>query len=157
MMPAYGAVLKPQKRLGGKLGLSKDAVLPTVIIKEEDRSPLLAWQQQNGVRIHIWHLFYDLAFGLALDEAERLIAEGYIQPAVQTYQAPGGETTRKNLYKFYYHYAYLLGKAIEEPSLVAANVIDKNGHILPYVRFDGGKMLLGAEALDVLRGVSDGK
>jgi hypothetical protein len=61
------------KRLGGKNGLSKGAVLPNVIIKDEDREPLKAWQTQRGLPIHIWHVFYDLAFGIALDEAERLI------------------------------------------------------------------------------------
>ena len=40
-MPAYGAKLTPQKRLGGQLGLKKTAVVPTVIIKDEDRAPLL--------------------------------------------------------------------------------------------------------------------
>jgi hypothetical protein len=33
-MPDYNKQMKPQKRLGGKMGLSKSAVLPTVIIKE---------------------------------------------------------------------------------------------------------------------------
>ncbi len=40
LMPDYKVELKPQKRLGGKLGLRKNAVLPTIIIKEEDREPL---------------------------------------------------------------------------------------------------------------------
>lgn len=39
-MPDYHKEMKPQKRLGGKIGLSKSAVLPTVIIKEEDRIQL---------------------------------------------------------------------------------------------------------------------
>jgi hypothetical protein len=60
----FGVPLKPQKRLGGKLGLAKNAVLPTIILKDEDRRPLLEWQAQRQVPIHIWHVFYDLAFGL---------------------------------------------------------------------------------------------
>jgi hypothetical protein len=43
-MPDYGKPLTPQSRLGGKLGLKKTAVVPTVIIKEEDRPPLAKWQ-----------------------------------------------------------------------------------------------------------------
>ena len=39
-MPDYGSELEPQRRLGGQLGMKKSAVLPTVIIKEEDRLPL---------------------------------------------------------------------------------------------------------------------
>jgi hypothetical protein len=151
LMPDYGAELKPQKRLGGKVGLKKNAVLPTIILKEEDREPLQAWQDTNEIPIHIWHVFYDMAFGIAFDEAQRLIEEGFIQPTEQTFQAPGGATTKKALYKFYYHYGYLLGNAREEPKLVAKHIIDKNGHILPYVHFEGGTMSLGHEALDILR------
>lgn len=151
LMPDYGSELKPQKRLGGKVGLKKNAVLPTIILKEEDREPLQAWQDGNEIPIHIWHVFYDMAFGIAFDEAQRLIEEGYIQPTEQTFQAPGGATTKKSLYKFYYHYGYPLGDAREEPKLIAKHIVDKNGHILPYVHFEGGAMSLRDEALGILR------
>lgn len=150
-MPDYGAELRPQKRLGGKPGLRKGAVLPTIILKEEDREPLLSWQRRHRIPIHIWHVFFDMAYGIALDEAQRLIGEGYVQPTEQTFQAPSGATTKKLLYKFYYHYGYRLGQAMEEPQLKARFVEDKNGHILPYVHFEGGRMVLGAEALEILR------
>lgn len=151
LMPDYGAELKPQKRLGGKVGLKKNAVLPTIILKEEDREPLQAWQDANEVPIHVWHVFYDVAFGIAFDDAQELIEEGYIEPTEQTFQAPGGATTKKLLYKFYYHYGYPLGDAREEPKLTAKYIVDKNGHILPYVHFEGGTMSLRDEALDILR------
>lgn len=154
-MPDYGAVLKSQKRLGGKPGLRKNAVLPTIIMKEEDRRPLQNWQNANSIPIHIWHVFFDLAFGLAFDEAERLIEEGFILPTEQVFQAPGGATTRKQLYKFYYHYGYPLGDANEEPQLKAKFIEDKNGHILPYVHFEGGRMTLRPEALEILRKQKD--
>jgi hypothetical protein len=149
-MPDYGTEFSAQKRLNGKLGLKKTAVLPTVIIKEEDREPLKKWQKQNHVPIHIWHVFYDQAFGITLKEAERLINDGLIQPTIQTFQAPGGATTKKVIYKIYYRYGYPLGNATEEPSLVSAYIEDKNGHILPYVKFDGGKLELCKEAIEVL-------
>lgn len=63
-MPDYGKTLSPQRRLGGKPGLKKNAVLPTVILKEEDREPLKIWQKNNKVPLHIWHVFYDRAYGL---------------------------------------------------------------------------------------------
>ncbi len=157
LMPDYGAVLKPQKRLNGKAGLKKTAVLPTVIIKEEDRKPLQKWQDSNKVPIYIWHVFYDMAFGISLDKAQKLIEEGYIQATEQTFQAPGGATTKKLLYKFYYHYAFTLGISQEEPKLIAKYIIDKNGHILPYVHFENGKMSLGNEALNVLRRLANAK
>lgn len=151
LMPDYGAELKPQKRLDGKMGLKKNAVLPTIILKEEDREPLQAWQDANEVPIHIWHVFYDMAFGIAFDKAQSLIEEGYILPTEQTFQAPGGAMTTKSLYKFYYHYGFPLGDAFEEPKLTARHIVDKNGHILPYVHFEGGTMSLRDEALGILR------
>jgi len=153
-MPDYATEFSPQKRLGGKLGLKKTAVLPTVIIKEEDCLPLKAWQERNPVKIHVWHVFYDQAFGIALDEADRLITENLIQPTIQTFQAPGGATTKKAIYKIYYRYAYPLGEAIEEPSLVSDSVEDKNGHILPYVKFHGGKLVLKDDAIKVLDSIT---
>jgi hypothetical protein len=149
-MPYYGSELRPMRRLGGELGLPKNAVLPTVIVKEEGAVPLHDWQEQRGVELHIWHVFYDMAFGIALDTVEELVGSGKIEPTVQVFQAPGGATTRKEIYKIYYHYAYLLGEAREEPSLVADQIIDANGHILPYVKFNGGQLELSSEALKVL-------
>ncbi|MCS7036414.1 MAG: AccI family restriction endonuclease [Saprospiraceae bacterium] len=150
-MPDYGAPLTPQRRLGGKPGLKKNAVLPTIILKEEDIQPLLTWQASHGIPIHIWHVFYDLAFGIALNEALRLIQEGLILPTEQVFQAPGGAVTQKSIYKIYHHYAYLVGEAIQEPELVAKYIQDKNGHILPYVHFEGGRMELMTDALNVLK------
>lgn len=151
LMPDYGAELKAQRRLGGKPGLKKNAVLPTLILKEEDRAPLRTWQHTHNIPIHIWHVFYDMAFGIALDKAEEVIGQGLILPTVQVFQAPGGATTRKVIYKIYYHYGYPLGDATQEPTLRAKFIEDKNGHILPYVHFDGGKMELRDEALTILR------
>jgi hypothetical protein len=150
-MPDYNTPLRPQRRLGGGLGLKATAVLPTIIIKEEDRVPLRQWQDAHRVRIHIWHVFFDLAYGLSFDRAEELIAQNLTLPTVQTFQAPGGATTRKTIFKHYYHHGYPLGTSIEDPRLLPACVEDKNGHILPYVAFDGGRLQLSEAALQELR------
>ncbi len=155
LMPDYGRPLTAQKRLGGLPGLKKNAVVPTVILKEEDRAFLRRWQQQATIPLHIWHAFFDLAFGLSFDAAEELISSGEIEPTVQTFQAPGGATTRKTIYKFYYHHAYALGQMMEPPGLVADQVIDKNGHILPYVRFEGGQMRIADDAVAILDGITN--
>ncbi|MDI6776588.1 MAG: AccI family restriction endonuclease [Syntrophales bacterium] len=149
-MPNYNTPLTPQKRLDGRLGLKKGAVLPTIIIKEEDRSPLRTWQRDRKIPIHIWHAFFDEAYGISLADAEKLILRGDIEPTKQVFQAPGGATTEKVIYKIYYRHAYPLATTIEEPQLVADSITDKNGHILPYVRFVGGKSKLSVEALSVL-------
>jgi hypothetical protein len=152
-MPNYASPLTPQKRLGGRYGLKKTAVVPTIIIKEEDREPLKVWQEKRKIPIHVWHAFFDEAYGISLVDAERLFVRGDIEPTVQVFQAPGGATTRKVIYKIYYHHAYHLATTTEEPKLVADSITDKNGHILPYVRFVGGKFQLGATALAVLDAV----
>lgn len=154
-MPDFATPLRPQRRLGGNPGLKKGAVLPTIIIKEEDREPLRQWQAKRGVPIHIWHVFFDLAYGLAFDRAEDLVAQKLTEPTVQTFQAPGGATTKKTIFKHYFHYGYPLGSSAEEPKLLPAFVEDKNGHILPYVTFDGGRLQLSGEALQVLRELSE--
>lgn len=149
-MPAYNTPMRPQKRLGGKMGLSKSAVLPTIIIKEEDRIPLGKWQTDNKIPIHVWHVFFDRAYGISFDEANRLVSEELILPTEQIFQAPGGATTKKVIYKYYYHYAYPLGIANERPTLVPAYIEDKNGHILPYVKFEGGTLEILQDAMKVL-------
>ncbi len=152
-MPDFGKELKPQKRLAGKPGLSKTSVLPTIIIKEEDREPLKSWQMENKKPIHIWHVFYDRAYGMAFDEAERLVEQGYILPTEQIFQAPGGATTKKAIYKFYYHYAYPLGISTTQPKLIPDFIQDKNGHILPYVKFEGGSLQLDNQVIPLLKSI----
>ncbi len=149
-MPDFKTPMKAQKRLGGKLGLAKTAILPTVIIKEEDRLPLSKWQEENKIPIHVWHVFFDRAFGLSFDESQRLVTDGLILPTEQVFQAPGGATTKKAIYKYYYHYAYPLGISSERPQLIPAFIEDKNGHILPYVKFEGGSLTIADEAINML-------
>jgi hypothetical protein len=156
-MPDYNATLRPQKRMGGRYGLKKNAVLPTVIVKEEDRTPLKMWQANTRVPIHVWHVFFDEAYGISLDRIEELINNGQIEPTAQTFQAPAGATTKKVIYKIYYHYAYPLGHSVEDPKLVPAYIEDKNGHILPYVKFEGGRLEMSEEAVDVLNRMSEAR
>jgi hypothetical protein len=151
IMPDYGTPLTPQRRLQGLLGLKKTAVVPTIIVKDEDLEPLAAWQHSNHKDIHIWHVFYDMAFGIPFNRAKQLMDSGQIEPTKYTYQAPGGATTTKTIYKIYYHHAYKLAESVKEPSLEGAFIQDKNGHILPYVTFKDGKLELLDEAIKTLR------
>ena len=149
-MPKYGAAMNLRSLASGKPGFAKNAVLPTIILKEEDRQRLDFWQSHHRVPIHIWHVFFDRAFGLSFDNAKDLISSGKIAPTEQVFQAPGGATTRKRIYKIYYHYAYELGIATAEPTLKAQVIVDKNGHVLPYVAFEGGSLRLGNTAISTL-------
>jgi hypothetical protein len=103
------------------------------------------------VPIHIWHVFFDAAYSLSFDRSEELVQQRLTAPTEQVYQAPGGATTRKVIYKHYYHYGYPLGESTEESRLLPAVLEDKNGHILPYVTSLGGRLALREEALAELR------
>lgn len=149
-MPNYSTPLSPQRRLDKQLGLKKAAVTPTIIVKDEDRERLKLWQETHGVPIHVWHAFFDLAWGLSLDEIERLITTGQIDATIQVFQAPGGATSKKAIYKVYHNHAYPLGETTQEPTLMADSITDANGHILPFVRFEGGGLRLLDPALKVL-------
>lgn len=149
-MPAFGKPLSAARLAKGLPGLAKSAVLPTVIVKGEDVSRLEAWQTGHGVPIHVWHVFFDRAYGITFDDAMGLVRRGAIVETTQTFQAPGGATTKKAIYKIYHHYAYDLGVATEEPRLRAQAITDRNGHVLPYVAFEGGSLTLGNAALDLL-------
>ncbi len=137
-----------RRRLKGFLETAK---VPTVIIKEEDLTPLIDWETTFGVPIFVFHLFYDEAYYISLRDARELIESGVILPTQQTFYAPGGPTTRKHIYKIWYTLARPLGTMVQEPELSARFVKDKSGHILPYVHFSGGKLALSADILDELR------
>lgn len=149
-MPDFGKALTPQRRLGGKPGLKKSAIVPTIILKHEDLAPLLGWQDNRGIEVHVWHVFYDVAYGISLDRARDLMRTKEVGPTNQRFQAPGGATTEKVIYKIPYYLAYEVGETTEEPGLVAAYIEDANGHILPYVKFEGGRLALSREARGVL-------
>lgn len=153
-MPGWQKPMSAQRLAQGKPGFAKTTVLPTIIVKHEDITRLDAWQRDHKVPIHVWHVFFDRAFGISFDSALGLFRTGKIAETVQTFQAPGGATSKKSIYKIYYHYAYELGISVEEPELRAQVILDKNGHVLPYVAFDGGRLQLGCQAvrdLGVLR------
>ena len=156
-MPNYATPLTKQRRLNDQIGLKKTAVTPTVIVKQEDRSFLKQWQSERGVPIHIWHTFFDLAFGISLDKIESLIEDGLIGETIQTFQAPGGAVSKKGIFKVYHHYAHALGETVADPRLVADSITDANGHILPYVRFEGGTLRLNAGAIAVLDSIHWGR
>ncbi|MEM3434280.1 MAG: AccI family restriction endonuclease [Candidatus Methanomethyliaceae archaeon] len=143
-MPHYGEKKRPKK-----------AIIPTIIVKEEDLGPLRCWEENTGIRIHIWHAFFDMAFGIALDRVLELINSGTIAPETQVFFAPSGATTKKKIYKIPYDYGYEVGHVVEEAKMVARQLIDKNGHVLPYVHFEGGRFILSKTANDMLRALAN--
>lgn len=153
-MPDYGKPLRPMHRLDGRPGLPRTAILPTIDLGGEDLHRLVSWQDEHAIPIHIWQVFYDLAFGIGLDEARRVIDTGLTEATEQRFQAPGGAFYDRSIYGIYYHYAYELGRMTAEPRLVADSIEDRNGHLLPYVRFEGGDLELEEGALRLLNAPS---
>lgn len=149
-MPSFGKEMSERRLAEGRTGFPKSAVLPTIIVKDEDVGRLNAWQADHRVPIHIWHVFFDRAYGISFDDARELFKAGKIVETIQTFQAPGGATTKKGIYKIYYHYAYELGAATEQPTLKAQIIEDKNGHVLPYVTFEGGRLQLSNTAIEIV-------
>ena len=111
----------------------------------------VAGKKEIGLPIHIWHVFFDRAYGLAFDEAERLVAEGFIEPTIQTFQATRAAQQPKKQFTntTTTHYAYPLGISTEKPQLLPEYIEDKNGHILPYAKFDGGSLQISVEAQEL--------
>jgi hypothetical protein len=104
------------------------------------------------VPIYIFHIFYDAGYFLSFDGAQEYVRKNVIRPTTQTFYAPSGATTKKDIFKFWYTLTSPLGMVTREPTLTARFIKDKNGHILPYVFFSGGRLELSAEILGVLRG-----
>ncbi|HID63668.1 MAG TPA: AccI family restriction endonuclease [Anaerolineae bacterium] len=144
----FCAQSEARKQLKGFLERAK---VPTVIIKDEDLEPLTEWEANFNISIFIFHVFYDEAYYISLQEARELIDQGVILPTAQTFYAPSGATTRKYIYKIWYTLAHPLGTMTREPEMAAKFIQDKNGHILPYVHFSGGQMALSEEILTELR------
>ena len=157
MMPDFGRQLKPMRRLGGNLGLPKNAKTPTVIIKDEDLGRITEWERSTNIPIHTWQIFYDMAIGLALKQAQRLIDKKHIDATLQKFSEPGGGVTEKSIYKIYHNHCYSVGTIVTEPKLEANAIVDSNGHVLPYVKFVGGKMNLSDEAKTIIAGMACGE
>ncbi len=149
-MPDFGKG-RPLRGHPEVIGFTKRQKIPTIIIKAEDISPLQQWQDQWKVPIYVFHVFYDQAYFLSFQRAVQLIEQGVITATRQTFQAPGGPTTHKDIYKFWYTLAQLLGVMTQAPTMAAKFIKDKNGHILPYVHFAGGELTLSQEILGTLR------
>ena len=132
-------------------GFLESKKVPTVIIKDEDLAPLMEWESSFNIPIFVFHVFYDQAYCISLQEARELIEAGVIPPTEQTFYAPGGPTTSKAIYKIWYTLAHPLGTMTRQPEMSAKFIQDKNGHILPYVHFSGGEMMLSEEILTLLR------
>src|SRR5262249_48204448 len=109
--------------------------------------PLSVWQGEWNVPIYVFHVFYDQGFFISFDRALDLIKRKIVEVTEQVFFAPGVATTRKGIYKIWYTLASPLGEIVKKADLTSKVVQDKNGHILPYVHFSGGRLDLAKEII----------
>ena len=161
-MPAFGKTLRLQRRAAtgklpdGLLGLgSNPGILPHVIVKEEDRIKLNAWDSQvlgltgKKVPIHVWHVFYNsLILGVQFDAIDRLIDQNLIQ------SVECAKIDNKEMYKVIHHYCYRPVIISKSPTKRSDYVIRNNGRVVPVHWLVGGKMELTKDGLQVLRNPS---
>ena len=82
----------------------------------------------NGEDQDLGRRFHDPApFGIDPRRASHPISTGVSETTGQTCRTSGD-------------HAYGAGEVVEEPRLVADTITDRNGHILPFVRFEGGRL-----------------
>jgi AccI restriction endonuclease len=148
-MPHYGKG-RPSKADAKLTVFLRSQKVPTVIIKDRDLKPLRVWQRNCNVPIYVFHVFFDQGFFISFDRALSLIKKKIVEVTEQTFFAPGGATTKKGIYKIWYTLASPLGEIVESPNLTSKVVQDRNGHILPYVHFSGGRLDLSREINDEL-------
>lgn len=151
-MPDFRSELRPMKRLGGKNGLPKTAKTPTIIIKKEDLARISQWERDNKKPIHSWQVFYDIAIGISLKNANKLIKDGLIAPTDQRFSEPGGNTSVKTIYKIYHNYGYKVGRMTDPPEMKADHLVSSSGHVLPYVKFVGGSLEMDPHVIAIFGG-----
>lgn len=119
--------------------------LPNIITKHEDMGRLEAWESRHQVPIHVWHAFYDLAFGISLRKIRDLLRVGWVAPSAQIY----GKKT-KIIYRTPYQFGYTLARSVEKPEVVSG-ILREGAKLVPYAHFSGGRLELADGVLPLLR------
>jgi len=160
-------------------------VAPTIILKDEDVAPLVAWQRHFGVPICIVQVFFDEAFIATLDQIRSAVQstdrleskltkdrlgkkeirrkslsqqkeQGVIHET-HTYHDARGGSTKKLIYRMHHTRARVFGRLDEadSPTAVPKMMVDGNGRIMPFVAFQGGRLVLEQDGLSLLRTLAE--
>jgi len=146
-MPGYGKKFRRYVR-GKKKGLLKpDGIVPTIIVKKEDIPGLNEWQRSFGIPIYVVHVFYDRGYFIRFRDIFEAMERGDIGFEEQKYTNPDGTASSpKQIIKVPYILCKDFGE-VREPELVPKTFIDKNGKVMTYVVFRGGKIDLSDELI----------
>lgn len=145
----------------------KSLVAPTIWVKEEDREPLQQWSKHFGIPIVVAQIFFDRGYvvelNTVLDDVSRILAaqgadrtnlqkELGVLITEQSYpDARTGVPKVKTAYQAHHTRGVCFGISIEKPHCVAKAKPERNGKIIPYVAFHGGRMEITKEALEFFR------
>lgn len=141
----------------------KKNIAPNIWVKEEDRAKLRRWSTRNRKPIFVVQVFYDKAYMARLDfilDALNRIAHckgrirkdalakqlGVVTSAQNYYDARTGTTTTKTVYLVHHSVATPFGECTSKPSARPKLMKEKNGKLIPYVRFVGGTLAFNKEA-----------
>jgi hypothetical protein len=162
-MSLWRASKMPDK--GMKLPLRKlNVIAPMIWVKEEDAIKLENWIRRYGKPIYVIQVFYDLAYiaqlKLIIDKANRIKSaqneemrkelmkrEGLIVESQKYADEVTGVTTTKTVYRLHPAAAMLFGELIEPPKINVEVLEDKNGKIIPFLRFSDGKLKINPEVI----------
>jgi hypothetical protein len=143
-------------------------VAPNIFVKEEDLSPLLAWQKRNKIPIVVTHVFDQEAFAISLDQIQEfetsfasLQAEAQrglqvttgIFKKIQTYDRVDaqGAVEKKAVYCVS-PAASVKSADIKNVQVKAQLGVSPSGKYVSHVIFEGGKVSLTPEYLELLEG-----
>ncbi len=154
---------------GTTLPLSKlQIIAPRIWVKEEDTEGLSRWSRHFHRPIVVVQVFFDSAYAVTykklISRARRinklrseekknalqkklgviLVRWGY--PDSRT-----GRETNKLVYTCHHTVGVRFGDFLKSPGRKPRVITNKNGKMMPYVRFVGGRMRLTADAIDLLR------
>jgi len=127
MMKDWGTSLREQPRLKKfnlGLGLPKDAKIPHIFLKKQDKDGLLAWQNEHNIPVHVWQVFLDHCFGVSLksfcDFSDKNIlrqtTQNGLSDSFQTYDCP-------------YYLGYKQATMKEKPIIESEIITQRTGRV----------------------------
>lgn len=147
-MPGFGKEFSRYTRGKNKGRLKPAGIIPTIIVKQEDAPRLQKWEADFGVPIYVVHIFFDRGYFIKFDDVLTLIESGEVGWETQHFTNPDGTASSpKQIVKVPYtlckDFGLVSGQTLEPHAFV-----DKNGKVMTYVAFEGGKIELAPTAFE---------
>lgn len=148
----------------------KDPKSPNIWVKDQDAPGLRVWMYHHQKPVVVVQVFYDAAYAMALHDILRLAKRVEGAPAAQR-EAKGkelglfvkvqsyidsrtGVATRKKVFVVHHSIATPFGDLQGKVSTDAKVIFGKNGKIMPYVHFSGGRLQITGEGERLLERIA---